>query len=283
MSIYVKSNGQLVIPDFPSIKERLDFLYENKQSVISLKRNVTKEADALHGATYSFSESEGIYKANTAIKDYQSMTSIKTKLAINAIGLIDSHTDLHLNGIWNKSVRENKYRMHLQEHKMQFDKIISDGLGVTAMIERYTWKALGQKYTGDTEVLVYESVIDSTRNPFMFEQYAKGYVRNHSVGMRYVTIYFCVNSEEKYWSEEKANWDKYLPFAVNPEVAEDLGYFFAVKEAKEIEGSAVVMGSNVATPTIENNIGAEKITPEEPPKSTQFNVSEAINKVQFKI
>jgi hypothetical protein len=37
----------------------------------------------------------------------------------------------------------------------------------------------------ETEALVFNVEIDKDRNDFMFNQYAKGYVKEHSVGMRY--------------------------------------------------------------------------------------------------
>ena len=59
-----------------------------------------------------------------------------------------------------------------------------------------------------------------------------------------------MNSENRYDSEEKKIWDKYYPIAVNKEVADNYGYFFVVTQAKIVEGSAVPIGSNRATPTI---------------------------------
>jgi hypothetical protein len=43
----------------------------------------------------------------------------------------------------------------------------------------------------------------------MFNQYAKGYVKEHSVGMRYVKIELAVNLIQS-MHEEKAVWDKYI-------------------------------------------------------------------------
>ena len=51
-------------------------------------------------------------------------------------------------------------------------------------------------------------------------------------------------------AKEKAIWDKYINQVINRDASEEQGYFWAVTEAKVIEGSAVVMGSNYATPTI---------------------------------
>ena len=94
----------------------------------------------------------------------------------------------------------------------------------------------------------------------MAEQYAKGYVTNHSVGMQYVKIEMAINSESKFDVEEKATWDKYINQIVNRDEVELDGYFFAVTEAKVIEGSAVLLGSNYVTPTI--SIGKDEALPE---------------------
>jgi hypothetical protein len=102
------------------------------------------------------------------------------------------------------------------------------------------------------------------RNPFMFEQYAKGFVKNHSVGMRYVKLELALNSESKWDVDEKEVWDKYIDEIANKEDAEAQGYFWAVHEAKIVEGSAVPVGSNKFTPTLNiETKGAVTDTPEE--------------------
>ena len=64
-------------------------------------------------------------------------------------------------------------------------------------------------------------------------------------------------------------WEKYYPMIANKELADSKGYFWAVKEAKMIEESAVPVGSNSITPTLENNMKSE------PEKSTQDRKSGA--------
>lgn len=69
------------------------------------------------------------------------------------------------------------------------------------------------------------------------------------------------------YPEEKKNWDKFYPMIANKE---DVGkYFFAVTEAKIIEGSAVTRASNPATPTESvqeiKEIEAEAITSKNEP------------------
>ena len=198
------------------------------------------------------------------------LSTIMVKAVINTTNIIDSHSDCHIPNIWKKSLQEKQDFYLLQEHQMKFDKIITDK--VKAFTESMTWKELGAKYEGTTEALIFDCEIDEDRNEYMFEQYLKGWVRNHSVGMRYVKIYLCINSEEKYYAEEKAYWDKYYPMVANKQVADDQGYFWAVTEAKVVEGSAVPIGSNTVTPTLSaspKDIEAEDITSNEPPKGTQ--------------
>jgi hypothetical protein len=65
----------------------------------------------------------------------------------------------------------------------------------------------------------------------MFNQYAKGYVKEHSVGMRYVKE-LAVNSDSKYDAEEKAIWDKYIDEIVN-KVAEEQSYFGQFQKQKQ--------------------------------------------------
>ncbi len=46
------------------------------------------------------------------------------------------------------------------------------------------------------------------------------------------------------------NWGKFLPMAMNPEVAVEHGFFYAVKEIKLWEGSDVSFGANELTPMV---------------------------------
>ena len=255
--------------EYESKEEMYKALVENKSSIIAQKKMQTKEAD-----TVSFVVNNNVSKADPIISD---TSKISAKLVINTTNVMDSHSDVHLKGIWNKSLKEQRNLYLLQEHQMKFDKIISDE--VKASAELMTFKELGSNLKGDTEALIFDVGIDK-RNAFMFGQYAKGYVKNHSVGMRYVKIEMAINSEDKWSIEEKEVWDKYIDEIANKEQAETQGYFFAVSEAKIIEGSAVPIGSNTITPTL--NTEAVKDTSKEADLN-HFNVSNAIQKLNIKL
>jgi hypothetical protein len=244
-------------------------LRENKSVLIAQKKMQNKEADAIsYFIEVENSKGEVVKAESNTDEDY---SKLKAVLVINTTKLLDSHGDVHLNGLWKKSVNEQKDILLLQEHQMKFNMIISDN--VVASTKTMSWESLGYNFEGSTEALVFNTEIDKDRNEFMFGQYKKGYVKNHSVGMRYVKIDLAINSESKWDEEEKAIWDKYYKEIVNKEVADERGYFWAVTEAKAIEGSAVVKGSNYATPTI--SIEAVKIdTPIEQKEEPTIEVTQ---------
>jgi hypothetical protein len=233
--------------EFESKEELFKELIANKKELISLKKSETKNADAV---SYGYIETA---KSNVskAIASADLPQELNVKVVINTTNFLDSHGDVHIDGIWNKSVKDNSSFLHLQEHDRSFDKIITDS--AKASLSTMTWKQLGFDYNGSTQALIFESTIDKLRNGFMLKQYANGWVKNHSVGMRYVNLELAINSEAQYDIEYKSAWDKYYDLIANKELADERGYFWAVTEAKIIEGSAVVMGSNSATPTLENN------------------------------
>lgn len=232
--------------EFSTKEELFKALKENKEAIIASKKMRTKEADSTFMVYPKDNIDNNVNKEESG--DSSNPTKLKAKLVINTTNLLDSHSDVHIKGIWNKSVKEQKSLYLLQEHRMKFDHIISDN--VTAKVELMKWSDLGFKLDGDTEALIFDAEIEKERNEYMFKQYSKGYVKEHSVGMRYVKLQLALNSESKYDVEEKEIWDKYYDEIANKDVADSQGYFWAVTEAKIIEGSAVVKGSNYATPTI---------------------------------
>ena len=277
----------IVVKEFPDKEfttkdELFKALKENKPSLISLKKSIEKRADSINYVNSINSDLTANKEENGTQTE---VDKLQVKVIINTTNFIDSHNDLHINGIWNKSVSDNANKgfLHLQEHDRDFDKVISDN--AKGYVESITWKSIGLPYSGKTEALIFDSIIEKKRNEFMFKQYSNGWVKNHSVGMRYVKIDLAINSESEWDKDEKELWDKFYPVVANKEVADERGYFWVVSEAKIIEGSAVVMGSNSATPTIsvENKSEADNITPEiiEPSKDTQQieELKKIINKI----
>lgn len=264
--------------EFPTKKAMFQFIIDNKDTLVAQKKATMKRADAfISQPTLVIEKNMQSNKEENNIIDPINMNSLKVVVIINTTNFLDKHGDVHLPGIWNKSLLDNKMIMHLQEHEMDFDKIISDADKLKAYTKTYSWAELGYNYEGNTEALVFESTIDRKRNEFMLNQYANGWVRNHSVGMYYVKMDVAINDEE-YVNEYEA-WKKYYPQIANKDMADERGIFWYVLEAKCIEGSAVPLGSNSATPTLE--IGKETMKDQpsqntdnkiEPEQSTQKGI-----------
>lgn len=258
------------IPEFPEKSLLIDWLIENKSALIAQKKSTIKHADAM-SISYQFISDKGdsVIKADAIPAE---VTKIKVRSIINTTKIFDSHGDVHIDQLWNKSLKETKDHYLVKEHNFSFDGIISEN--VKAFVKQMTWQELGFNFSGSTQALVYDSVISKEESPDMFERYRQGRVKQHSVGMRYVKIELAVNDER--YEKEFAAWEKYYNIIVNKNDVDAIGYFWAVTEAKNIEGSAVVRGSNWATPT--QSVQESKHQPlkstdkdTEPPEGTRPN------------
>lgn len=234
----------IVVKDFPnktfSSKEELfKELKANKEKLIASKMATIKQCDSI---SYTLKSDLSTSKESTNQDD---INTIRVKAVANSCGWFDSHHDVHLKGCWDKTSREKSSFYHLKQHQTDIDSILSyDAVKGVEQINV-------QGYTVDA--LIGESVLDKDDNPSMFKKYLKGKIRQHSVGMLYIKgkFYLCIDSNDEEYAEEKANFDKYYPQIINKEAVDELGYFWGVAEAKAIEFSAVGLGSNSQTPTLE--------------------------------
>ena len=250
----------------------LKWMKDNLALLIAEKKSATKEADPIT-LSVNINSRLAVDKDGQLTKAAENIQLDLTKSdvvlnVINTTNIMDSHMDVHIPGIWKKSLKENKFFLHLQEHTMAFDHIISDE--AKAYTEKIAWKDLGYDAIGTTEALIFATPFTG-RNEYMEEQYRNGWVKNHSVGMQYVRIKFCVNRpDDEYYKEEYANWQTYIDQVINRDAAEAVGMFWAVLEAKIAEGSAVVKGSNFITPSLgfEVDPPADTTGQEQPEKST---------------
>lgn len=278
---------------FETQEEMFEALSKKLPEIIETKKSVMKQADGYGVQVTVEGVTEEVLKSLKEITcksfdqtdksiDYTKEANLP-KLIVTVISsttnVFDSHKDVHLDNCFNKTVSDNKDGFdHLQEHKNGFANIISENC--KTKILKTTFKDLGFDLEGKTQALQHVSIIDPIRNLFMYNQYANKWVKNHSVGMRYVgDIIYCANSEVEYMKEYKENWDKYYPLIANKEDVDLYGYFFAIPQIRVIEFSAIPKGSNHITPTQSVEIQADKsldkgqadesLDKDEPPKGTQ--------------
>ena len=208
---------------------------------------------------------------------------IEVKALVNSTNIIDSHLDLHSFKTWNKSVKDNKSTYVLDQHENNLNTVLSrKGININ---EQMNFKDFGFK---DMEFIANMSkfILNFKDNPKRFEQYAKGEITNHSVGMLYVMG----KIELAYYDEESQKnmdfFEKVKSEALNPEIADVNGYVWYVSEAIKREGSPVVFGSNPITPTLEvknyePSNDTRKINKNEPPVGTQSEVEKLFNLINL--
>lgn len=246
---------------FANKKELFKHLVDNYKDIYSAKKSTIKEADGFNFVYQKSTKSD----ANKADAVVGNPNELILDLVINSCGVLDSHDDVHIKGCWNKTAKETIGSPLLDSHQRRFQDIIGT---------ETEWKVKTVKIEGySLQCLTMQAKIERSRNPYMFGQYENKYVRQHSVGMRYIKLYLCINSEYEDYSEYKENWDKYIKDVVTLEAVEEQGYFWAVTEAQAIEASAVVFGSNPLTPVI----SAKNEQKEEPSNDTQNNDEEPLN------
>lgn len=214
-------------------------IVEKKAELIQLKK---AEVKTVKGGISSITKTgdtslKGIFKDNE--------TSLERTIVGNTYLWMDSHDDVHAKGVFTKSVKENKNVFHLHDHEFKITSKV--GEPQKTYEQEIAWKDLGVNKSGMTEALFMDTEIFKEYNSQIFNEYKNNRINQHSVGMQYVKIDLAVNDEA--YEKEFKTWTDNIDSLGNPERATEKGYFWLVKEAKLIEISAVLMGSNELTPT----------------------------------
>lgn len=183
-------------------------------------------------------------------------------IAVNSTWILDSHEDLHVDGIWNKSVKEQQGQNYLVcDHELSIANTVVKKEYVEMLVVDMPFALIGKPYSGDTQVLVYKVAKDKVIHDKAKEWLESGDQIEASVRMQYVTILFAMDSNDPEDVTLKKNYDNYIGKIANKDDFEYIPYFFIIQEAKNVrESSLVLFGSNPATGNIKDN---------EPEKSTQ--------------
>lgn len=195
-------------------------------------------------------------------------------IAVNSTRVLDSHDDLHIDGIWKKSIKDQQGKNYLVlDHDLSIKSVVVRKEHIEMFTAKVPFSMIGKPYDGDTEVLVYKFAKSQVKDETVKDWLDSGDSIEGSVRMQYVTILLALDSNDPIDATEKKNYDDYIDQIANKNDYEYIYYFFIIKEAKNVkESSLVVFGSNSSTGNISNN-NAEPVKTtqetEEPPTSTQ--------------
>lgn len=202
---------------------------------------------------------------------------------INTTNYIDSHSDVHVDGIWNKSVQDQQGKvMYIINHQLEVGKVIAFGQDVEMRLETFNWSDLGKEYQGQTQALVFKTKLFDYSNEDAAKIIKAKMPVENSVRMQYVKIDMAINSDDPDYKNEKATWLKYIDRIANKGRAIEQGYFWAVTEAKIYkEGSMVLAGSNDATPILYPKSEIDYTEIDAAVKQLSENIENSITKENF--
>ena len=95
----------LEIPNLKG-KELFEFLIKNEKSLIAQKKFELKKGDAFHFGNSIETDKGKTVKANTPLSEDKNTIDVVS--VINTTYWFDSHSDVHIDGIWKKSISEAK-------------------------------------------------------------------------------------------------------------------------------------------------------------------------------
>ena len=238
--------------EFKNWNDAFDFLAKNERIILEKKKGVIHESahKFIHGSGFNTNKHLLVNKLD-ALKGLVNYEEDKYYAVINTTNVLDSHGDVHMNGIWNKSAKEkNRKTYYVFDHELKTLSIIAKAKDVEIKVIPTTFKDLGYEMDKNTEALTFifskSAVIPKDADVFLEDDQMQ-----NSVKMRYINVKLCMNSDKIEHKAYLENYNKYYDSIANKGdfEDEDLKYFYAVLEAEIVnEGSLVPLGSNKYTP-----------------------------------
>ena len=250
--------------EFNSKEELFKALAENETFIHDAKKSQVYKS--FEKGLQVVTDQKQIEKAFDATEKGIKFDSDYHYFVVNSANFLDSHSDIHVDGNWNKSVKDQQGKVYLVfDHSLKRSDIIAMKKDVEMFTAKISWNMLGKNYEGETYSLIYKVKKDKIVNKEAKEWLEQGHELEASVRMQYVKIETAFNSTNPDYSKQKEVYDTYYPQIANKEDFEEIEYFWAVKEAKNVmESSLVLFGSNSATGIVNNENKSEAVedTPE---------------------
>lgn len=252
---------------FKSLKENLNIIVDQKKAKIY--------------ESYKKGQSINMKSIDVSKFDIEQQKALKLDdnyyyVAFNSTRILDSHEDVHIDGLWKKTIQEKQFKNYVvTDHELEVLNTVVRKEYVEIFTAKIPFSVLGKKYNGNTEVLIYKFPKDKVQIPIVKDWLDSGDELQGSVRMKYIKFLFCLDSNNPEDEDFKNNYDKYIDYIANKEDFEYIPYFFAILEASnEKESSFVLYGSNNVTgqvKQVENKTEAVDNTSEiiEPSNDTQ--------------
>ncbi len=236
--------------DFENKTEMFKVLRIEKDEIISLKKKMIQKS--YEKGISVIAKVLDISKLSEQVKAIK-FDDRHYYIAVNSTRILDGHDDLHLDPIWNVTVKAQQGKNYLVDtHVLSIGTTIARKENIEMLVAKVPFSMIGKPYKGNTVILIYKIPKDKIIHEKAKEWLDSGDDIEASVRMQYVTIDFAMDSDEKGDETWKRNFDKYHKMIANKEEFEEefgeIFFFWAVSEAKNInESSLVLFGSNSST------------------------------------
>lgn len=233
---------RVAIPKHATKAEAHAYLRGNVKQIIAQKKSLPIEGDVQEWGCLPVNEKATIKEDGTPL----GVDEIEVNAIANLSGWCDSYMDVMIKDNWNKTIADKSIVYHLKNHDYTTDDIVGKNP------ELYT-KNFDLAYFGITsdvaraQALMMRSVVPKEYDSKTYLLYRDNQIKQHSIGLRYVQIVLCLDSELDEDKDYKKMWDKYYPIVINKDKVDLYGYFFAVIESQILENSCVLFGANKNT------------------------------------
>lgn len=271
------------IPSGLTGKKLFAWLHNNREEIVRMKCMNRKFADPVEIPAELYKVRNELRGAAKAAYRYSNDTEngvLERTIVMNTYLWMDSYDDVHMPNLFAKSLKEAGGKApHLHDHK--FEIAAKVGNPIKWYEGEIGWNELGVALSGTTQALFLESEILKEYNPKIYNEYLKGRIDQHSVFMGYQKVALALNDKD--YEEEYKVYKEVIDRIGNKDKVEEQGYFYAIREARLHEGSAVLVGANELTPTLENKSLPETSTEKEVKPKFSLDVSKMVRNYESKL
>lgn len=233
---------RVIIPTYSTKAEVFKYLRENQQSIIKQKCSMPIKSDIFDYGCLPVNEKSTIKEDGSALNPNE----IEVNAIANLSGWCDSYMDVMIKDNWKKTISDKAIVYHLKNHKYTTDDIVGKDPELYVKMFDTTYFGINSDVT-KAQALMMRSIVSQDYDEKTYLLYKDNQIKQHSIGLRYIIIKLCLNSEVEEDKIYKESWDKYYSQVINKDLIDSKGYFFAVIESKILENSCVLFGANENT------------------------------------
>jgi hypothetical protein len=240
----MKLPKKTILSEYKAIKAKgegfaRDFVFEKKADVLAAKSRVI-------GRKYGYGGTVG-QKESVKAEGYG--REIVIEVIANVSNFFDYDNDVVLAEAYNRALQKASVPI-LDSHSRYSVKDSLLGKSNAVKVITMDAKAISEQYEGQISALVYEANLYADCAGNVITKYQRGIIDQHSIGFKYLDMFFAAKKEYGGSDEEDKLYQMYYPLVVNKAELDRFGYFFGIKDIDIKEFSPVVFGANKMTPVM---------------------------------